>query len=230
MDQFTQRLPEWVTSSDPRVCATDGSVYVRRRILLIAMALLAAIAVGFGWVISAPRPAFADADAGVLDRGDAVRGKRVFDAGQCASCHASPGQRNRLRLGGGMALASPFGTFFPPNISPDAEDGIGRWRGVDLGNALMAGVSPRGQHYYPALPYPTYSHMRPEDVADLMTYLRTLPAVAGRAPPHELPFPFGIRRLVPRHSDFDCLADGSETAPAGRRGRLQPVKITVTRY
>lgn len=95
-----------------------------------------------------------------------------------------------------MALSSPFGTFHPPNISTSQTDGIGGWRGIDLANALLSGVSPQGQHYYPALPYPSYARMRPEDVRDLMAYLRTLQPVEGRAPPHELPFPFTIRRGV----------------------------------
>jgi hypothetical protein len=51
-----------------------------------------------------------------------------------------PGQPDRLRLGGRLALAFPFGTFFPPNISPDERDGIGAWRTIDLANALMSGV------------------------------------------------------------------------------------------
>jgi hypothetical protein len=87
-----------------------------------------------------------------------------------------------LRLGGGLALGNSFGTFFPPNISPDPHDGIGRWRTIDLANALMSGVSPGGRHYYPALPYTTYAHMRVEDVRDLMAYLRTLPPVQRRTP------------------------------------------------
>ena len=93
-------------------------------------------------------------------------------------------------------MGSPFGTFFPPNISPDPRDGIGRWRTIDLANALMSGVSPNGQHYYPALPYTTYAHMRVEDVRDLMAYLRTLPPAEGRPPQHDLPFPFTIRRMI----------------------------------
>ena len=60
----------------------------------------------------------------------------------------------------------------------------------------MSGVSPRGEHLYPALPYTSYAHMRIDDVKDLMAYLRTLPAVPGQAPAHDLPFPFNIRRLV----------------------------------
>lgn len=167
------------------------------RRLLGLVAVLAIAAAIVAWWVTAPRPTFSAAHAASLDHGgDAARGKLVFDAGDCASCHASPGQPDRLRLGGGLALASPFGTFFPPNISPDMHDGIGRWRTIDLANALMSGVSPRGRHLYPALPYTSYAHMRVEDVKDLMAYLRTLPAVPGRPPPHDLPFPFTIRRLI----------------------------------
>jgi mono/diheme cytochrome c family protein len=95
-----------------------------------------------------------------------------------------------------MALASPFGTLYPPNISPDPVDGIGRWSTRELANALLSGVSPSGTHYYPAFPYTSYTHMRLEDVRDLAAYLRTLPPVSGRTPPHDLPFPFSIRRTV----------------------------------
>ncbi|MFE1599580.1 c-type cytochrome [Methylobacterium sp. ID0610] len=163
----------------------------------IGLGLSLAIAGAAGaWILSAPRPAFSEDQAASLEGGDPARGRLVFAAGDCASCHASPGQADRLRLGGGQALASPFGTFRPPNISPDPVDGIGRWRGIDLANALLSGVSPGGQHYYPALPYPSYARMDAADLRDLMAYLRSLPAVSGRPPPHDLPFPFTIRRGI----------------------------------
>jgi mono/diheme cytochrome c family protein len=148
------------------------------------------------WILSAPRPIFPSATQGFDEIGDAVRGKLIFDAADCVSCHASPGQPDHLRLGGGMALASPFGTLYPPNISPDQVDGIGRWSVRDLANALLRGVSPSGTHYYPAFPYTSFTHMRLDDVGDLLAYLRTLPPASGRTPPHDLPFPFSIRRTV----------------------------------
>jgi mono/diheme cytochrome c family protein len=148
-------------------------------------------------VITTPKPAFArDAEALPDGQGDPAKGKLIFAAGDCASCHASPGQSDRLRLGGGLALSSPYGTFRVPNISMDPADGIGLWRTVDLANALLSGVSPAGSHYYPSFPYPSYAKMGLGDVGDLMAYLRTLPAVAGKPPPHELAFPFQIRRFV----------------------------------
>ena len=159
---------------------------------LVGLCCLAAAAAGGALVTRALPPVTAAAMA----PGDPVRGARVFAAGDCASCHATPGQPDRLHLGGGLALASPFGTFRVPNISPDPVDGIGRWQEADLANALIAGVSPQGSHYYPAFPYPSYTGMRLGDVSDLMAYLRTLPAVTGRPPPHDLPLPFRIRRLV----------------------------------
>jgi len=155
-----------------------------------------ALGAGAVWLLSAPRPAFPASGKGVADTGDVERGRLIFAAGDCASCHASPGQPDRLRLGGGLALASPYGTFRVPNISPDPVDGIGAWTATDLANALLSGVSPAGTHYYPSFPYPSFAQMRPADVSDLMAYLRTLPAVQGRTPPHELSPPFRIRRMV----------------------------------
>jgi mono/diheme cytochrome c family protein len=131
-----------------------------------------------------------------LEGGDPAKGELIFAAADCSSCHATPGQGDRLKLGGGLALASPFGTFRVPNISPDPVDGIGSWSAADLGNALISGVSPKGQHYYPAFPYPSYTGMKLDDVRDLYAYLRTLPPVAGRPPPHDLPLLFRIRRGI----------------------------------
>ena len=160
-------------------------------VFLVAALLTAA------WLVTAPTAASARLPAGALDRpGDTARGKLVFAAGDCASCHASPGQPDRLHLGGGQALASPFGTFRAPNISPDPRDGIGAWQTEDLANALLSAVSPDGSHYYPAFPYTSFAHMSVGDVVDLMAYLKTLPPVSGKAPPHELNLLFRIRRFV----------------------------------
>ncbi len=123
-------------------------------------------------------------------------GRTVFFAGGCASCHATPGQDDRTRLGGGLALNSPFGTFYAPNISPHPRDGIGAWTEAQFATAMVKGASPHGRHYYPAFPYSFYQRMRMEDVRDLFAYLKTLPAAEGRVRGHDLPFPFNVRRGV----------------------------------
>ncbi|MFN3892422.1 MAG: c-type cytochrome [Beijerinckiaceae bacterium] len=166
-----------------------------RKFALIIAALAAA---GFGafWFISAPQAIVSASDRAFQGPGDPEIGKTVFFAGGCASCHATPGQPDRLKLGGGLELKSPFGSFFAPNISPHPRDGIGAWSNADLANAMMRGVSPDGSHYYPSFPYTSYAGMKADDARHLMAFIRTLPPVEGRARDHELPFPFNIRRTV----------------------------------
>jgi mono/diheme cytochrome c family protein len=131
---------------------------------------------------------------------DLQNGQTMFEAGGCSSCHATPNKNpdkvDRTRLGGGLALPSPFGTFYVPNISPDPADGIGKWSEADFVTALWKGTSPQGRHLFPAFPYTSYQHMRLADVRDLFAYLKMLPAVSGRSRAHDLAFPFNIRRLV----------------------------------
>jgi mono/diheme cytochrome c family protein len=127
---------------------------------------------------------------------DLANGRELFYAGGCTSCHAVPGQDDKTRLGGGYALKSPFGTFHVPNISPDKTDGIGAWTPAQFVRAMREGVTPEGQHLYPAFPYTSYQRMKPDDIADMFAFIMTLPAVEGRAKPHELPFPYNIRRGV----------------------------------
>ncbi|MCC0016583.1 MAG: cytochrome c [Rhodobiaceae bacterium] len=126
--------------------------------------------------------------------GDRANGELMFYAGGCSSCHAAPGSDDKTRLAGGVRLDSPFGAFVAPNISPDPKDGIGGWSALDFVNAMTKGVSPGGSHLYPAFPYTSYQRMKLQDLLDLKAYLDTLPAVAGKAPPHEVGFPFNIRR------------------------------------
>jgi mono/diheme cytochrome c family protein len=166
-----------------------------RRIFLSLLVAGAVAAVAFyGWV-TAPGARWT-AQASVPHTPDPAKGQVVFNAGGCSSCHATPGQPDRLRLGGGLAIPSPFGTFYAPNISQDGADGIGQWSEADFVNAVMRGVSPQGAHYFPAFPYPSYTHATVQDVRDLFAYLKTLPAVGGKSRDHDLPFPFNIRRNV----------------------------------
>jgi mono/diheme cytochrome c family protein len=134
--------------------------------------------------------------AGFSREPDVENGRTLFFAGGCSSCHAVPNQGDKLRLGGGYTLKSPFGTFHVPNISPHKQDGIGSWSVADFIRAMHEGVSPDGSHLYPAFPYTSYQRMNREDLRDLFTFLITLPPVEGRAPDHELAFPFNIRRGV----------------------------------
>lgn len=165
--------------------------------LLLSLAVLALAGGAAFWFASAPQP-LDDAALAELEGGDAGRGEQIFWAGGCASCHAAPGATgdDRLVLAGGVKLETPFGNFVAPNISQHPQDGIGGWSAGDLGNAMLRGVSPVGEHYYPAFPYGSYTRMKPGDVADLHAFLITLPEVEGKAPQSEIAFPFSMRRGI----------------------------------
>ena len=165
--------------------------------LIVGAGLLGLAGFGAFWLLTAPR-GLSEAELAALPEGDPARGETVFWAGGCASCHAARGATGEalLALGGGLELATPFGTFVAPNISSDPQDGIGSWSTGDLANAMLRGISPEGAHYYPAFPYASYARMEPGDVADLRAYLATLPAVAGKAADHRLAFPYSLRRGI----------------------------------
>ena len=165
----------------------------RRIVLAVVLAGAAALGV-YGWLTATPSALVAVTEAAYAP--DLANGQTTFNAGGCSSCHAVPGQPDRLKLGGGLALASPFGTFYVPNISPDPTDGIGRWTEAQFVTAVTKGVSPSGTHYFPAFPYTTYAHARVSDIRDLFAYLKTLAPVPGKVRDHDVPFPFNIRRNI----------------------------------
>ena len=164
------------------------------RRFLLAVLVLAVIGAAVFWFLTIPGTVPASALGSYTP--NLENGKTMFYAGGCASCHATPEQEDKTRLGGGMALKSPFGTFYAPNISSDARDGIGDWSEADFVSAMWKGTSPDGRHYYPAFPYTSYQKMKMEDVRDLFAYLKTLPAVTGKARDHDLPAHFKIRRML----------------------------------
>lgn len=162
---------------------------------IIVILLLGVIAAGAGWGLSAPTR-LSESQAAALKEGDPAKGELVFWAGGCASCHAAKGAKGEdlMKLGGGLRLETPFGTFVAPNISSSEADGIGSWSLTDLANAMTHGTSPDGRNYYPAFPYTSYARMSEKDIGDLYAFLQTVPAVEGKATDHDLGFPFNIRR------------------------------------
>jgi mono/diheme cytochrome c family protein len=190
--------------------------------LLRWLVIFVVLGAGALWVLARPNP-MSEADVAGLT-GDVTRGESVFWAAGCASCHMAPEAKDeaQLVLVGGQRFPSDFGTFIAPNISQHPEAGIGGWSLLDLANALKRGVSPEGDHYYPALPYASYAKMQMQDVADLHAFLQTLPADATPSQPHEIGFPFSIRdtlgvwKLMFLSEDWDLPGNLTPTADRGR--------------
>jgi mono/diheme cytochrome c family protein len=160
------------------------------------MTSLALLGLTIAWFLSAPK--YVDATEFDNLTADLAAGEQVFYAGGCASCHSAPKTEGeaKLVLQGGKEFPSDFGTFVAPNISPDLEQGVGGWSAVDLANAMLMGVSPEGQHYYPAFPYTSYQRMTAQDIVDLHGFLATLPASQAPSEKHQVGFPFDVRRTL----------------------------------
>jgi mono/diheme cytochrome c family protein len=192
----------------------------------VVAAILVAAGIG-AWWITEPKPVAADSLPDLVP--DAAAGELVFWAGGCASCHATPvnGKRakgdDKLLLGGGLELDTPYGVFRVPNISSHDEDGIGNWTMIEFVNAMQHGVSPDNRHYYPSFPYTSYAKMAVGDLLDLRAYLDALPPVAGVVDEHTLEFPWTIRRGIGawklRYLDVEpalTVAAGNATIQRGR--------------
>ncbi len=131
-------------------------------------------------------PALAGAPAAASD---AARGAYLALAGNCAGCHTDTA-RGGAAWAGGLAIATPFGTVYTSNLTPDAETGLGRWTADDFWRALHHGRSRDGRFLLPAFPFTQYTRVTRSDADALWAHLRSLPAVRQPNRPHELRFPY----------------------------------------
>lgn len=117
----------------------------------------------------------------------ADRGAYLSRAGNCVGCHTAPGGEP---FAGGLAVETPFGSVFAPNLTPDDRTGLGRWTAAEFWRAMRHGRSRDGRLLYPAFPYPSFTRVAREDSDAIYAFLRTLPPVERANRPHELPFPY----------------------------------------
>jgi mono/diheme cytochrome c family protein len=137
----------------------------------------------------------APAAAAPEPHGDAKRGAYVFAAADCQSCHTNM-KANGAFLAGGGPITTDFGVFFAPNITPDRTNGLGAWSYEDFHRAMREGKGRNGEYLYPVFPYPSFTGMTDQDIADLWAYLKTVPAVAQPSKPHQPKSPYGFRPLL----------------------------------
>ena len=140
-----------------------------------------------------------------------ARGRYLVKAADCAACHTTA---EGAPFAGGVKLASPFGTFYGTNITPDKDHGIGNWTADDLYKALHDGVTP-GKQLYPAMPYTSYRQLSRADSDAIYAYLMAQKpaAVANHEP--ELSFPFNLRFGV-RFWNWVFLKDALPDASTGQ--------------
>lgn len=120
------------------------------------------------------------------------RGEYLVKMGDCIACHTEPGGQ---AFAGGLAFDTPFGTIYSPNITPDKDNGIGRSTDPQFFKAVREGISPDGQYFYPAFPFPYYNKLTDQDLQDIRAYLNAIPAVKKANRDNHMMFPFNWRFL-----------------------------------
>src|SRR5262245_42140427 len=134
------------------------------------------------------------------------RGRYLVAIAACSDCH-TPGSllgmpdMNRFLGGSEVGFELPnLGTFHPPNLTPDAETGLGNWTEAQIATAITTGTRPAGRPLEPVMPWMHYANMRPEDSMAIAAYLKTLPGVMNKVPgpfgPNQTPTAF-VMRVVP---------------------------------
>lgn len=117
------------------------------------------------------------------------RGEYLAKMGDCIACHTDV-KGNTPAFAGGLPIATPFGTFYSPNITPDKQTGIGNWTEEDFIRALKDGRDPHGRNYFPVFPYYYFSNITDDDAKALYAYFMAIPPVELANKPQ--PFPFNV--------------------------------------
>jgi mono/diheme cytochrome c family protein len=165
-----------------------------RKLSVLAAVLLVATGAAVFWLNFVAGHADGSAQAHFADPQEQLaRGAYLALAGNCAGCHTA---RGGLPYAGGRGIATPFGTVFAPNLTPDAETGIGAWTVDDFWRAMHVGRSRDGRLLYPAFPYPDYTQVTREDSDAMFAWLRTLAPVSQRNREHALRFPYGLQATL----------------------------------
>src|SRR5437016_14556195 len=131
------------------------------------------------------------ASADLQDFAAVERGRYLANAADCGSCHTIPGSEHPFS--GGRPIETPFGVLAAPNITPDRETGIGSWTNNEFDAAVRRGISRNGARLYPAMPFPYYTRMSREDVADIRAYLNTIAPVHNAVQANRQTFPWNLR-------------------------------------
>lgn len=164
----------------------------RRTAVGIGAVVVVGLAGYFGYVEYGLQKSYPQAirpETGTALNDQIKRGEYVSRLSDCTACHTAQGGKP---FAGGYKLATPFGTILSSNITSDKETGIGNWTQEQFDRAVRHGVGSHG-YLYAAMPYNAYAKLTDQDLTDLWTYIRAVPAVNNKVVENQLPFPFNQR-------------------------------------
>ncbi len=177
----------------------------------VAMTVLA---MAFATLVTAPGGARAET---LLERGAYL----MNSVAVCGNCHTPKGPEGDIP---GRELAGmenmyvvPEMTAHAPNITPDAETGIGGWTDEQLIKAIREGIRPDGTVIGPPMPVARYRDLSDRDVQSLVAYIRSVAPVRNEVPKsiYHVPLPpsYGPPvASIPEPPKADILAYGAYLA------------------
>jgi mono/diheme cytochrome c family protein len=128
------------------------------------------------------------------------RGKYLVTLTGCGDCH-TPGffmgkpEPTRFLGGSDVGWEMPnLGIFYPPNLTPDRETGLGTWTRGQIVTAITKGQRPDGRELAPIMPWRDLAALTKSDALAIADYLKSLPPVKNKVPG---PFPTNEKPIAP---------------------------------
>ncbi|SEP80812.1 Cytochrome c, mono-and diheme variants [Pseudomonas sp. NFACC02] len=157
-------------------------------LISLAVVVLVALLIVAFWPTTTPTLAAAKgADQAALIE----KGRYLADAGDCTACHTAKGGKP---FAGGLPIASPIGTLYSSNITPDKASGIGNYSLQDFDRAVRHGIAANGSSLYPAMPYPAYARISDDDLRAMYAYfMQGVAPVYAENRANDVPWPLSMR-------------------------------------
>ena len=147
--------------------------------------------------------------AGATDR-LVARGRYLVAVMDCTGCHNSgsfsPDPTRGHLEGAEVGHEVPgLGIFYPPNLTPHPDAGLGRWSEDEIAAAIRTGRRPDGRELSGAMPWRSYAALTDEDARAVAAYLKSLPPSPHRAAPpataETAPGPYLALRMPEEQAD-----------------------------
>ena len=117
------------------------------------------------------------------------RGQYLVTIMDCSGCH-TPGvfqgnpDTQRPLAGSEVGFKIPsLGYFYPPNLTPDPETGLGKWSNAEIITAIRKGQRPDGRELAPIMPWRNYAALTDDDAKAVAAYLKSLKPIRNQVPP-----------------------------------------------
>jgi len=153
------------------------------------------------------------------------RGRYIVEGpAHCFQCHSDtdyskPGTQPKPGKKGAGAIFAEDGMSWlvAPNITPDVETGAGSWTDEQFARAIREGIGHDGRRLFPMMPYMNFRNMSDEDLASVITYIRSIEPVRNVLPQTQIPEV--MKGAIPPHAPITNAVSGPDLSSQVSRGQ-----------